>query len=72
MDRRILRVLQERYNGGPAGIEALASTIGEERTTIEDVYEPFLTHQGFIRRGPRGRELTPQALIHLEAVSQMV
>jgi Holliday junction DNA helicase RuvB len=72
MDRRILRILQERYNGGPAGIEALASTIGEERTTIEDVYEPFLTHQGFIRRGPRGRELTPQALIHLEAVSQMV
>ncbi len=72
MDRRILRILQERYNGGPAGIEALASTIGEERTTIEDVYEPFLTHQGFIRRGPRGRELTAQALIHLEAVSQMV
>jgi holliday junction DNA helicase RuvB len=71
MDRRILRVLHERYQGGPAGIEALASTIGEERTTIEDVYEPFLTHQGFIRRGPRGRELTQQALQHLEVVSQM-
>lgn len=72
MDRRILRILHERYSGGPAGIEALASTIGEERTTIEDVYEPFLTHQGFIRRGPRGRELTAQALQHLEAVSQML
>ncbi len=72
MDRRILRVLHERYNGGPAGIEALASTIGEERTTIEDVYEPFLTHQGFIRRGPRGRELTAQALQHLEAVNLML
>jgi len=72
MDRRILRVLHERYNGGPAGIEALASTIGEERTTIEDVYEPFLTHQGFIRRGPRGRELTTLALQHLEAVTLML
>ncbi|MCX6127853.1 MAG: Holliday junction branch migration DNA helicase RuvB [Proteobacteria bacterium] len=49
MDRRILRTIQDRYKGGPVGIEALAATIGEERTTIEDVYEPFLLHQGFIK-----------------------
>ncbi len=65
MDRRILRIIQDRYLGGPVGIEALAATIGEERATIEDVYEPFLLHQGFIRRGSRGRELTSQAIEHL-------
>ncbi len=68
MDRRIMRIMHERYQGGPVGIEALAATIGEERATIEDVYEPFLLHQGFLRRGSRGRELTPQGLAHLNRV----
>ena len=68
MDRRILRIIFERYQGGPVGIEALAATIGEERATIEDVYEPYLLHQGFVRRGQRGRELTTQGMSHLEKV----
>jgi Holliday junction DNA helicase RuvB len=72
MDRRILRILRDRYNGGPVGIEALSATIGDERTTIEDVYEPYLMHQGFIRRGPRGRELTALALQHLDLVTDIV
>ncbi len=69
MDRRILQIMHERYQGGPVGIDALAATIGEERATIEDVYEPFLLHKGFVRRGSRGRELTPMALAHLEKIA---
>ncbi len=65
MDRKILLTLKDRYDGGPVGIEALAATIGEERTTIEDVYEPFLMHTGLIRRGPRGRELTTSGVEHV-------
>ncbi len=68
MDRRIMRIIQDRYQGGPVGIEALSATIGEERATIEDVYEPFLLHQGFVRRGSRGRELTAQGVEHLNNV----
>ncbi len=71
MDRRILRMIRDRYKGGPVGIEALAATIGEERSTIEDVYEPFLMHQGYMRRGPRGRELSAEAVHHLELVGDM-
>ena len=58
MDRRIIDIISNRYDGGPVGIDALASTIGESRNTIEEIYEPFLVHQNIIRRGPRGRELT--------------
>lgn len=68
MDRRIMRIIQDRYQGGPVGIEALSATIGEERATIEDVYEPFLLHQGFVRRGSRGRELTQLGIEHLNNV----
>ena len=57
-DRELLRILVERYDGGPVGIETLAITIGEEKSTIEDVYEPFLVHEGFLCRGPRGRFIT--------------
>lgn len=57
-DRQILRTILERYDGGPVGIETLAVTIGEERSTIEDVYEPFLVYHGFVSRGPRGRMIT--------------
>jgi Holliday junction DNA helicase RuvB len=65
MDRLILKTIVERYEGGPVGLDTLAATIGEERTTVEDVYEPFLVHQGFITRGPRGRSITPQGRAHL-------
>ena len=61
MDRRLLGVLIERFNGGPAGVEALAAGIGEDRGTIEDVYEPFLVRAGFVLRTPRGRVAGPAA-----------
>jgi len=65
MDRRILFTIRDRYKGGPVGIEAIAATVGEERNTIEEVYEPYLMHRGFLMRGPRGRELSEKALHHL-------
>ncbi len=61
MDRRLLRVIVEIYDGGPVGVEALAATLAEPRDTIEDVYEPFLLQQGFIGRTPRGRIATRKA-----------
>jgi Holliday junction DNA helicase RuvB len=65
LDRKFLAVLARDYEGGPAGIEALAATMGEERDTLEDVVEPFLLQTGFIRRTPKGRQLTPAAYQHL-------
>ncbi len=55
MDRRILKTLIERFSGGPVGIEALAAAVGEERDTLEDVYEPYLVQQGYIIRSRQGR-----------------
>lgn len=66
MDRRILQTIRDHYKGGPVGIEALAATIGEEKRTIEDVYEPYLLHCGFLIRGPRGRELADLGVEHLQ------
>ncbi|UTW49376.1 Holliday junction branch migration DNA helicase RuvB [Bacterioplanoides sp. SCSIO 12839] len=64
MDRRLLLTLLEKYDGGPAGVESLAASIGEERDTIEDVLEPYLMQQGYITRTPRGRMATRQAYQH--------
>ncbi len=61
MDRRILLVILEMFTGGPVGVETIAAAVGEERDTIEDVYEPFLLQQGFIHRTPRGRTATARA-----------
>lgn len=58
MDRRILKIISEKYDGGPVGIETLASALGEESETLEEVYEPFLIQEGFIQKTPRGRMLT--------------
>ena len=65
LDRSVLRALVDVYNGGPAGIEAIAATLGEERDTLEDVVEPYLLQIGFLRRTKRGREITSQACEHL-------
>jgi Holliday junction DNA helicase RuvB len=65
LDRAFLRALANVYEGGPAGIEALAATLGEERDTLEDVVEPYLLQIGFLRRTKRGREITKQACNHL-------
>lgn len=65
-DHQLLRAIIEKFNGGPVGIESVASSIGEEVTTIEDVYEPYLLQQGFLKRTPRGRIATPLAYEHLK------
>jgi len=65
MDRRVLSVLVERFNGGPVGIEALAAAVSEERDTLEDVYEPYLLQQGFLMRTRQGRVATRLAYQHL-------
>ncbi|OFZ14125.1 MAG: Holliday junction DNA helicase RuvB [Bdellovibrionales bacterium GWA2_49_15] len=65
MDRKILRVIRDFYQGGPIGIEALCATLNEDRTTIEDVYEPFLLKEGLLIRTPRGREISEKAVEHL-------
>mgnify|MGYP002672178155 FL=1 len=57
--------IRDRFNGGPVGIEAIASSIGEEQTTIEDVYEPFLLQKGLLKRTNRGRIVTDKAYKHL-------
>lgn len=61
MDRRILATIVEKFDGGPVGIETLSAAIGEERDTLEDVYEPFLLQEGFLQRTPRGRLATRKA-----------
>jgi holliday junction DNA helicase RuvB len=65
LDRKILTTLIEHYGGGPAGIKALAATVGEDRGTLEDFYEPFLIQEGFLQRTPRGRVATRRAYEHL-------
>lgn len=64
-DYNLLKAIIERFNGGPVGIEAIASSIGEEQSTIEDVYEPYLLQQGFLKRTNRGRIVTDKAYEHL-------
>jgi Holliday junction DNA helicase RuvB len=64
MDRRLLLAMIEKFDGGPVGIDSLAAAVGEERDTIEDVYEPYLIQQGFIMRTPRGRIATKTAYLH--------
>jgi len=64
MDKRILLCLMEKYNGGPVGLNTLAVAVGEESGTIEEVYEPYLIREGFIKRTPRGRQATLIAYRH--------
>ncbi|MDD8018923.1 MAG: Holliday junction branch migration DNA helicase RuvB [Bacteroidota bacterium] len=64
MDKRILRAIIDKYNGGPVGISTLAVAVGEEAGTIEEVYEPYLILEGFINRTPRGREATKLSYEH--------
>ncbi len=65
VDRKILAVLIEQYKGGPAGIGAIAAAVGEDRGTLEDLYEPFLIQEGFLQRTQRGRVVTAKAYKHL-------
>lgn len=65
MDRKILSVMKNYYQGGPVGIDALSATLGEDKQTIEEVYEPYLLKQGLILRTPRGRVLSENAIAHI-------
>ena len=65
MDNKILGTIIEKFKGGPVGLNTIATAVGEEAGTIEDVYEPFLIKEGFIKRTPRGREATELAYKHL-------
>jgi Holliday junction DNA helicase RuvB len=64
MDRALLLTLIDKFGGGPVGVETLAAAIGEERDTIEDVYEPFLIQEGYLSRTAKGRTATPLAFEH--------
>ncbi len=66
MDRKILLTIIQKFNGGPVGLNTVATAVGEDPGTIEDVYEPFLIMQGFIKRTPRGREVTSLAFNHFD------
>lgn len=66
MDNRILSAIIDKFKGGPVGITTIATAVGEETGTIEEVYEPFLIQQGFMMRTPRGREATAKAYEHLK------
>ena len=64
MDRKLLLAILQKFDGGPVGVDSLAAAIGEERDTIEDVIEPFLIPQGFMKRALRGRIATRTAWLH--------
>jgi holliday junction DNA helicase RuvB len=65
MDRKLLLTIIEKFNGGPAGVEAISASLREDRETIEDVYEPYLLQEGLLERTPRGRLATRAAFEHL-------
>lgn len=65
IDNRLLSTIIDKFNGGPVGLTTIATALGEDSGTIEDVYEPYLIKEGFIKRTPRGREATPLAYKHL-------
>ena len=66
MDHKLLLTMINKFEGGPVGLSTIATAIGEEQDTIEEVYEPFLIMEGFLRRTPRGREVTSLAYTHLK------
>jgi Holliday junction DNA helicase RuvB len=65
MDNKILNTIIDKFAGGPVGITTIATAVGEDPGTIEEVYEPFLIKEGYIKRTPRGREATAIAYMHL-------
>jgi Holliday junction DNA helicase RuvB len=65
MDRDFLKIIEERYDGGPVGLEAIAAALNEEKSTLEDVYEPYLVYRGFVLRTTRGRMISETGKKHL-------
>ena len=70
IDNKILLTIIDKFNGGPVGITTIATAVGDDAGTIEEVYEPFLIKEGFIKRTPRGREVTELAYLHLGRVKR--
>ena len=70
MDREFLKVMRDRHDGGPVGLESIAAALHEEKSTLEDVYEPYLVAVGFVNRTPRGRQLSNMGLNHLKEVEK--
>lgn len=68
MDNKILLTIIDKFKGGPVGISTIATAVGEEAGTLEEVYEPFLIQEGFLQRTPRGREVTGKAYTHLNKI----
>lgn len=66
-DTKLLKTIIDKFGGGPVGLSTIATAMGEDAGTVEEVYEPYLIKEGFLRRTPRGREVTPLAYAHLEA-----
>ena len=67
VDNKILNTIIKKFHGGPVGLSTIATALGEDPGTVEEVYEPYLIKEGFLKRTPRGREVTPQAYDHLGA-----
>ena len=65
MDNNILSTIIEKFGGGPVGLTTIATAVGEDAGSIEEVYEPYLIQEGYLKRTPRGREVTSKAFIHL-------
>lgn len=72
MDRRLLQTILEKFNGGPVGIEALAAALNEDRTTLEDVYEPYLIQSGYLERTARGRQATRVSYEHFGKMKDLL
>ncbi len=72
MDRRLLQTILEKFNGGPVGIEALAAALNEDRTTLEDVYEPYLIQSGYLERTARGRQATRMSYEHFGKMKDLL
>ena len=68
MDRRLMLTLIDKFDGGPVGVDTLAAAIGEEKQTIEDVYEPYLLKEGYLKRTHRGRIATRLAYQHFDRI----
>ena len=68
MDNKILRTIVEKFKGGPVGLNTISTAIGEDPGTIEEVYEPFLIQEGYLKRTSRGREAAERAYKHLKIV----
>jgi len=71
MDNKILMTIIQKFKGGPVGLKTIATAVGEDEETIEEVYEPFLIQEGFMKRTPRGREVTELAYRHFNMISEI-